>query len=310
MWHQYGSEPTGSQGVYMQIHNVPLNWRAIVKEDSGTDAERVNNAKKIKSLNKVLGFSNEPVKLGEMANSKMLEEAVVAIPFFDEGGVRKFFPIPRKDIKNAVDQNGKLVGDTIIDMVRKMKKYRLPPSFDFLTYTEVDPFAMYVFEFNHRLSREDLTDIWQNVSPTIGRQNVEASVSISHELLAHELMGGGAVTVKDGKDGTILNESATGMDLDSRVRWLVFKVKRRAKSNYKKKMLQKTGTTSINRKRDKGVQLDSIGFQKNITYNWPHDHYSLVELVKIDAEVEFSKIEKDSKTAARVVVPITREDIE
>lgn len=310
MWHQYGSEPTGSQGVYMQIHNVPLNWRAAVKETSGTDAARVKNAKKIKSLNKVLGFSNEPVRLGEMANSKMLEEAVVAIPFFDEGGVRKFFPIPRKDIKNAVDQNGKLVGDTIIDMVRKMKKYRLPPSFDFLTYTEVDPFAMYVFEFNHRLSREDLTDIWQNVSPTIGRQNVEASVSISHELLAHELMGGGAVTVKDGKDGTILNESATGMDLDSRVRWLVFKVKRRAKSNYKKKMLQKTGTTSVNRKRDKGVQLDPIGFQKNITYNWPHDHYSLVELVKIDAEVEFSKIEKDSKTAARVVVPITREDIE
>lgn len=309
MWHQYGSEPTGSQGVFVQVHNVPLNWRAAVKATGADDAAKKRDAKKIKSLNKVLGFSNEPVKLGEMANSKMLEEAVIAIPFFEESGVRKFFPIPRKDIKNAVDGNGKVVGDTIIDMVRKMRKYRMPPSFDFLTYTEVDPFAMYVFEFNHKLSRNDLTDIWQNISPTIGTQSVESSVSITHELLAHELMGGGAVTLKDAKEGTILNESATGMDLDSRVRWLVFKVKRRAKNNYKRKMLEKTGTTSVSRKRDKGVQLDPIGFQKNITYNWPHDHYSLVELVKIDAEVEFSKIEKDSKTAARVVVPITREDI-
>tara|TARA_Y100001937_G_C7136132_1_gene340125 strand:- start:4811 stop:8404 length:3594 start_codon:yes stop_codon:yes gene_type:complete len=309
MWHQYGVEPSGSEGVFLQVHNIPKNWRAVVK-NTGTDAQRIASAKLTGSLNHLMGFSNEPVKLGEMANSKMLEEAVIAIPFFEENGVRKFFPIPRTDINNAIDGDGKLVGDTIIDMVRKMKKYRLPPPFDFVTYNEVDPFAMYIFEFKHRLSRKDLTDIWQNVSPTIGHQNIESSVSITHELLAHELMGGGAVTLKDAKDGTILDESATGTEFDSKVRWLVFKAKRKAKNNYKRKMLVKTGTTSINRQRDRGVQLDPIGFQKDITYNWPHDHYSLVELVKIDAEVEFAKIEKDPNTAARVVVPITREDIE
>ena len=64
-------------------------------------------------------------------------------------------------------------------------------------------------------------------------------------------------------------------------------------------MLQDTGTTSERNLRDRGVQLDSLGSNSNITYNWPHDYYSLVELIKIDAEVEFSKIEKDDSTSAR-----------
>ena len=32
-----------------------------------------------------------------------------------------------------------------------------------------------------------------------------------------------------------------------------------------------------------------------ITYNWPYDFFSLVELVKLDAEVTFSDIENDDK---------------
>ena len=299
MWHQYGSEPFGNTGVFLQVHNVPLNWRAHKKAAGSDDETRMNNAKKIKSLNRVLGFSNDPVRLGEMANSKLLEEAVVAIPFFDEGGVRKFFPIPKKDIKNAIDGNGRLVGETIIDMVNRMRKYRLPPTFDFLTYTDVDPFAMYIFEFKHRLSRRDLTDIWQNVSPKIGTQHVESSVSITHELLARELMGGGSITAKDAIEGKILDDPAVAKEFNSRVRWLVFKVKRKAKNNYKRKMLQDTGTSSRRNLRDRGVQLDPLGANPNITYNWPHDYYSLVELIKINAEVEFSKIEKDDSTSAR-----------
>ena len=115
--------------------------------------------------------------------------------------------------------------------------------------------------------------------------------------------------MKDSLGGTILKESSKAQ-FNSKVRWLVFKVKCKAKNNYKRKMLEKTGTSSNRGRRDRGITLDPIGFQKNITYNWPHDYYSLVELVKIDAEVEFSKIEKNPETRERNVVPITREDIE
>ena len=123
-------------------------------------------------------------------------------------------------------------------------------------------------------------------------------------------MGGGAITVKDARSGTILDESAKGKEFNSRVRWMVFKVKRKAKNNYKAKILEKTGTTAKEISRDREAQIDSSGAQRTISYNWPHDYYSLVELIKIDAAVEFSKIEKDPTTGARKVVPITAEESE
>ena len=239
----------------------------------------------------------------------MLEEAVIAVPFFEEEGVRKFFEIPREDIQNVLDGREELVGDTVVDMIDKMSKYSLPPSFNFITYNDIDPFVMYIFEFKQRLSRTDLKDIWQNLSPRIGTQHVEASSTITHELLAHELMGGGAVTLNDARNGKILNENAKGNIFNSRVRWMVFKVKRKAKNNYKAKILKNSGTTSETPTRDRQVQIDSLGAQRTISYNWPHDYYSLVELIKIDAAVDFSKIDKDPNTGARVVVPITGEDV-
>jgi hypothetical protein len=38
-----------------------------------------------------------------------------------------------------------------------------------------------------------------------------------------------------------------------------------------------------------------------ITYNWPYDFFSLVELVKIDAEVTFSDIKVENNTTENVV---------
>ena len=84
----------------------------------------------------------------------------------------------------------------------------------------------------------------------------------------------------------------------------------KAKNNYGAKILEKTGTTSKEIVRDREAQVDSAGAQRTISYNWPHDYYSLVELIKIDAAVEFSKIEKDPTSGARRVVPITAEDSE
>ena len=309
MWHQYGSEPSGSQGVFMQVTAIPRAWRALTKGSSQNQSTRLKEADTIKPLNKLLGFSNEPVKLGQLANSKMLEEAVIAVPFFEEDGVRKFFDIPREDIQNVLDGRDNLVGASVVDMVDKMTKYSLPPSFNFITYSDIDPFVMYIFEFKQRLSRVDLKNIWQNLSPRIGTQHVEASSTITHELLAHELMGGGAVTLSDARSGEILNEDAKGKDFNSRVRWMVFKAKRKAKNNYKAKILKNTGTTDTRITRDRQAQVDSAGAQRTISYNWPHDYYSLVELIKIDAAVEFSKIEKNSITGARSVVPITGEDL-
>ncbi len=55
-------------------------------------------------------------------------------------------------------------------MVDSMERYVMPPSFDFLTYPDdVTPVTMYIFEFEHTLNQQDLTDIWQNLPPRIAR---------------------------------------------------------------------------------------------------------------------------------------------
>ena len=54
---------------------------------------------------------------------------------------------------------------------------------------------MYIFEFSHTFTKQDLADMWQNLQPDIGLNFEEVESSITHRLLAHELMGSGAVTI-------------------------------------------------------------------------------------------------------------------
>ena len=163
---------------------------------------------------------------------------------------------------------------------------------DFVRYSEIDPFAMYIFEFKHTFSKQDLADMWQNLPPELGRTFEEAEASISHELLSAELLGDGAV-IKNG----VLDENAEGKGIPSNIQWMVFKVKKRAKTNYFDKIVAKKGTTQDTSE----VQLEGVTnsttskMDKDITYNWPYDFFSLVELVKIDAEISFANIENDDK---------------
>ncbi|MDA7494495.1 hypothetical protein N8467_00355 [bacterium] len=313
MWHQFGNLPENNEGVFCQITDVPFSFlysnaaRSLTQlAADGTyswDNEEVDLSlqklinQKHRSLADVLGFSKSPARLGEVAKVKKIKEAVVAVPFHEKNGVKKFFPIPRKDINNAVAGNSKLCGQSVIEMVDKMRQYNFPPSMDFLNYNEVDPFAMYIFEFEHDLTQQDLSYIWQNLAPDIALSHEEATATITHELLAHELLGEGAV-ITTTEEGAVLNESAKGKEFEENIRWMVFKVKFRAKTNYYKKIVGKKDTIGKSR------GIGPSGDDNLITYNWPYDFFSLVELVKLDASVEFSNIERDEKTKERVVKDI------
>ena len=58
---------------------------------------------------------------------------------------------------------------------------------------------------------------------------------------------------------------------------------------------------------ERGEQKDkeNQGVNTEITYNWPYDFFSLVELVKLDAEITFSNIENDDK-GQKMIKPIDR----
>ena len=303
MWHQYGEIPSGSTGIYLNVGEIPFEWLNGALLIPPTVIK-----KKVKSLAKLVGFESEAKKLGQIADVKQISEAVVAVPFVEKDNEREFYTIPRADIDNTIEALRRevgpgeyvlggppKVGNTIIHMCKMMKKYIFPPSMDFIKYSEIQPFAMYIFEFNHNLDREDLQNIWQGLPPKIGASLSEAEATISHELLAHELLGGGAV-IKNNK----LDENAEGLPLNPNIRWMMFKVKKRAVTDYFEKVVRNTGIGSgpalaLSAFLQKEKEITKSGGDASITYNWPYDFFSLVELVKIDSQVTFADIENDDK---------------
>tara|TARA_Y100000593_G_C4316326_1_gene341056 strand:- start:2468 stop:4750 length:2283 start_codon:yes stop_codon:yes gene_type:complete len=273
MWHQYGKIPNEDEGVYLQVTNIPKAWVEKTTDYTANDTG---------SLANLVGFSKEPIKLGRIAGAKVIREAVVAIPFIEVRGRKKFFKLNKQEVHDylnvTIPKEDSKIGLSVKAQIDKMKRYLFPPSFDFIRYKdEVDPIAMYIFEFTHRLSQQDLADIWQNLPPSDIYEKAQTSTAVvAHPLLQKELLGSG-----EGDNNTPIN-------LPSKLRWMVFKVKQKAASNYFKKVIAKEGGLGGSEAPALGRGAKDPLSSRKVQYNWPYDYFSLVELVKIDAEVEFN----------------------
>ena len=293
MWHQYGHVPQSArEGVFLQVDDVPKSWIANAMNKTKREAVRY------RSLASLCGFSTEPVRMGEVADVKEISEAVVAIPFFERAGRRRFFSMNPAQIELAQDPTKKnLVGRTVIDMVEKMKKFVIPPAFDFVNNPQIKPFSMYIFEFTHNLTKQDLADIWQNLPPDLNETVQTDEVSISHQLLAYELLGRGG-QYRRGRDAEVelvRNDRADSMNPE--IQWMVFKVKQRAKTNYFEKIFARNESQQILSKRLKlGVSADALGRRNKVSYNWPYDFFSMIEGVKLTTEVHFMDIDEEETT--------------
>ena len=297
MWHQYGLLPqSSSEGVFMQLEAVPENW---IQNVMGGEVKATG------SLLDLCGFGRDPIRMGEVADSKVVKEAIVAVPFLPRGGQRKFFNLDPKDVRNALDparQN--LVGETIINQVNLMQEFVFPPSMDFVRNPTVDPFAMYIFPFEHEFSKQDLSYIWQGLSPDLGLSHKTSESTISHELLFHELLGRGAILKPGNNTEKELVKNARFKKINSKIRWMVFKVKQRASTNYFDKVFESNESSRRDRvrQRRKRRRLNNLLDRDPIQYNWPYDFFSLVELVKIDAEVDFANPDDDLTQDNRTVI--------
>jgi hypothetical protein len=250
-------------------------------------------------------------KVGEIADIKKISEAIVAIPYspnsYGRGSKyaettpvldRNFFRIKTRTFdfykkwyeanKNGnlssipVDEEGnRKPSESITKMMSIAGDYVLPPELDFMTYdsgrTRINPFAMYIFEFNHYLDAQDLADIWQGVMPKISTTPEFSDPTVDNNVFSH----------KTGKD-----EFFHGKQLPPDTRWMVFKVKKRAGYNY----FEITPTNSD----DEQFNLAfSLGKDKKLKYsfNWPYDFFSLVELAQVQTENTFvtseDQIEED-----------------
>ena len=306
MWHQYGHLPQNSkEGVFLQVDDVPKSWIRNAMNRLPPIAKRH------RSLATLCGFSTEPVRMGEVAGVKEISEAVVAIPFFEKAGRRRFFTMEKRQIRLALDPSRKnLVGRTVVDMVEKMQKFVMPPSLDFVANPEIKPFSMYIFEFNHNLTKRDLADIWQNLPPELTQTVQTDEVSISHQLLAYELLGRGGRYRRGRNQEVELVRNDRAESINPEIQWMVFKVKQRAKTNYFEKIFARNESQQLLSERVKlGVSADALGRKNRVSYNWPYDFFSMIEGVKLNAEVHFLDFDEEASQAQEkpVIKPKTKD---
>ena len=280
MWHQYGKLPRkADEGVFLKLENIPSTW---------IEGMTLGDTSKTGSLVDICGFATEPLRLGEVKDTKLIEEAVVAIPFLKRDGDNVFFEIDRESVDNVINGQPEKAGKTIRDLVSKIRKYVFPPQFDFLNNSDVNAIAMYVFEFSHTLTKQDLADIWQNLPPTVGTTHEISQASISHELFSQEFFGSGPIL--DEETGRMKKFTPLSQ-LPSDIRWMVFKVKKRAENSYFRKIFEKNESGADITSDE--IVATALGKKQKLSYNWPYDFFSLVELIKLDASVEFGNIDTE-----------------
>jgi hypothetical protein len=296
MWSGYGTVPTGS--------GISFGVEQTYKNTTGIDASLTG------SLIDACFETVDSQKIGELAESKEISEAIVAIPYIDrnindlnsdslprttEVMGRNFIKIEQEYFNRFKDQFDKikqgtfeeyqnqvlarggevLQGESIPKMLSMMDKYIIPPELDFLTFNsgndKVNPFVMYIFEFNHTLKKQDLSDIWQGVMPDISRIAETSDDSVDNNVFSHPIAE---------------QEFFGGKDIPEGIRWMVFKVKRRAKFDYYKMTADTTddSTFSFNF----GIGQQELPY----SYNWPYDYFSLVELAQIEASNDYGGSEE------------------
>lgn len=143
--------------------------------------------------------------------------------------------------------------------------YNMPYQFDVVENVglQKEPIAMYMFEFEHEFSQDDLSHMWQNLMPKAGAEMQMVEATVSHPLLTTELLSSN----KPQQPGT--PERAI---IPDRVKWMVFKVKQKAVKDYNELLRNQPKLTEREMK---------------YSYNWPYDYFSLVELASVSAEIEF-----------------------
>ena len=183
----------------------------------------------------------------------------------------------------------------------RMEEFVLPPHLDFTKTPGLKPIVMYIFPFEYELNRRDITDIWQGVMPESAMQVKNVGTSISHTLdcnpphtgADYYLGGPDEVLVENplafhmasvGPDGK------TGKNTFRDLRFMVFKAKQRAAINYFEQTLNTVDEGKYAKTFEVGGSSVVMGpMSKKIidySYNWPYDYCSLVEVAKLDMEIE------------------------
>jgi len=312
MWHQYGAIPNYSDaGVFSEITDIPSRERT--------------NSLLTASLADALGIDKEKKAIGRLATATDLKEGLVILPYYVDNTKDqpiRFFELTsdavRKTLKKANRKSVSSADDQLVRQARLMKEYVFPPFLDWVTFSPSDlteaniqsnvrkP-VMYVFEFSRTLSQQDLANIWQGVLPDAGLTAVEQEAVIDLDTDFASL------TAEDGTPVDVINANiqsllASGkepvfeddvkalneLDFDD-LKFFVFKVKKRGEFQYSRITKAVEDDNLQFDFKPFGVQtelpfFDDFGKKRlAYSYNYPYDFCSLIELAKVDSQIELSE---------------------
>ena len=214
------------------------------------------------SLADIVGFEKGVTKkIGAVRTEKVVKEAVVAVPFKTVDGERRFIDLPLDNPQIDYTRS-----NTYKKMSQALDTYVFPPKFDFKRFESVRPVLMYVFEFSVKFTQKDLADMWQNLPPDL-EERFERQNAVVEERELIDLI------ISKNED----------------IEWMVFKVKQRAKKDYDR--FRRSLVTN-------DVSNLPVRVRSPLTYNWPYDYFSIVELAKIEESAQY--VSTDIKKLAPV----------
>ena len=254
-------------GIWKTFCEIPNETnRAIFKM-------KISDIEGAYSLKDYLRFP-ESVDLGKLSETTKIEEAVVCIPYKVIDNKKKFFQISKSKLKRFITQATKSIAkgeqpNEWYDLNELLDKYVFPPAFDFKRNKDILPLGMIVKEYEVGLDREDVSLYWQNLPPKpMALFDFDTSY-VEVDLATTDLFP----KMFDGSNPII--------------KWVIFKVKKRAKTNYF------TMTADNPDFAQQSFETIEVGGSKytieDYSYNYPYDFCSLVETAKITAEVDFVK---------------------
>ena len=300
MWHQSGALPASSGDGYSIVidpyPDIPSSEQLAAKVGFIKDYGR-------------------SVRVGQLAEKKVISEAVIAIPFIEpeeSDQPIEYFKIPLSIRQQAADFNKNLlsnfksqvVGIPKTDQIyteyfnkynsdyntpgqsaKECVAYQMRMFEKFVIPMQFRNKMMYVFQFSAEFTKEDLAKIWQNTSPgsDLSRTNLSYS-SISN---------GEHVQYISSFLSPVQSPMGTGMSFENnKIRWVVFKAKQRAKYD-----LTQVKVNSLRASIDNLEIDDTIGTftpsddvrEVDYSYNWPYDFFSIVELIKMEGKIDIFK---------------------
>jgi len=244
----------------------------------------------------IIGATREEFPLANTTRNQILDRYFFSLGEMSMPSSKSSWKIFQNILKNLKNSNvavtkeyadilglqGEIESTSISEMIQKMQKYVIPPELDFLEdsrkanrlarhsgnpfpYQSIEPFVMYIFEFTHQLNKQDLTDIWQGLMPKISTTAELDSETLTHPRTPWVEFFGNRQIPKD-------------------VRWMVFKVKKKANRNYYK--------MTADTKDDQNFADNPFTVGEGeipYSYNWPYDYCSLIELADLEAGTKFKK---------------------